>query len=238
MIIQRTARIKYGVVVWLVVAVVVFGVSVGAGYLAATWPGEKMLVVENKQGLYTPETSDKSLEAYLKYAGLSERVEKVVLTYEPAQLEEVAYARAQQGTQEMMLNLRVEEKVVHLWLYYNPKLFGNMLASPERLAADVQAGICLALNPGTMPTCMEQAFGYIEWAKEEGLPAVILPVTQQSWWRRLVPQAYAACSGTIPCGADYVDCSCSISGPGTCSYSGQKCGTNLGGTCSCLEAIS
>lgn len=73
MIIQRAARGKYGVVMWLIIALVVFGVSVGAGYLAATWQGENMLVVENKQGLYTPETSDKGMEAYLKYAGLRRR---------------------------------------------------------------------------------------------------------------------------------------------------------------------
>ncbi len=45
-----------------------------------------------------------------------------------------------------------------------------------------------------------------------------------------MPQAYAGCSGTIPCGADETDCICSVGG-GACSYSGQTCGGV--GTCSC-----
>lgn len=232
MIIQRIARSKYGVMMWLVIAVVVFGVSVGAGYMAATWQGEKLLVVENKQGLYTPETSDQGMEEYLRYAGLIERVEQVKLIYEPARLETYAYTRElPDATLDVMMDLKVEDKVVRVRLYYNPELFEQMLAEPERLAGDMLAGVCLAMKPGTMPTCMERAFEFIDWSKEAGVPAVIQPVTQQSWWRRLVPQAYAGCSGTIPCGADKTVCSCS-SGGASCSYSGQSCNSGFG-TCQC-----
>lgn len=197
-----SSRVWWKYLVWGVVTVAVFGLSVGVGFMVATWQGEKILVVENKQGLYTPQVSDKALEAYLKYAGLSERVERVILTYEPAELPEVAYTRLNQGTLDVMIDLKVEEKVVRLWMYYNPELFEHMLATPERLAGDVLAGICLALNPGTMPNCYEQAFGYIEWAQEAGIPAVIQPAKERGGWRLLVPHAYAqSCSGTMPCAA-------------------------------------
>lgn len=228
---SRVAWWKY--LVWGVVTVAVFGLSVGGGVFVATRQSGARLMVENKQGLYSPEVSNEALVAYLKYAGLSERVEQARLTYEPAELPEVAYTRLNQGTVDVMIDLKAEEKVVRLWMYYNPELFEHMLASPERLAADVLAGVCLALNPGTMPDCMKQAFEYMDWAKEAGIPAVIQPVTQRSWWRKIVPQVYAGCSGTVPCGADVVDCSCSISGPANCSYNGQACGTGNVGTCSC-----
>jgi hypothetical protein len=229
---DTTTRRKISIWVWLVVALVVFGMSMGAGFLAATWQGQKLLVVDNKQGLFVHEVSQEGMKEYLKYAGLSEQVKQVVLTYEPVPLEKYAYTRELSDTTlDVMMDLAVEEKVVKVWLYYNPDLFGYMLESPERIEGEVLAGVCLALNPGTMPTCMKQAFEYIEWAKGEGIMPAIRPTTKQSWWRILVPQAYAACSGTIPCGADKTVCSCSVGSGGGCSYTGQSC--NTFGTCSC-----
>ncbi len=234
-----SSRAWWKYLVWGVVAVAVFGLSVGGGFLAATrQSGGKLLEVENKQGLYTPEVSDKGLEAYLKYAGLSEQVERVILTYEPAELAEMAYTRLnREDMVDVMIDLKVEEKVVRLWMYYNPELFEHMLASPERLAGDVLAGICLALNPGTMPDCMKQAFEYIEWAAEAGVPAVIQPAKERSGWR-LVPQTYAqSCSGTVPCGGDETKCSCSGNGA-TCNFTGQLCDNGLNGTCSCVTTCN
>ncbi len=138
-----------------VMVVAVFGLSVGGGFFVATRQGGILIEVDNKQSLFSAEVSNKGLEEYLKYVGLSGRVERVVVTYEPAELATVAYTRKHRGTLDVMMDLKVEGKVVNLWLYYNPALFEQMLASPERLSGDVLAGICLALNPGTMPSCYD-----------------------------------------------------------------------------------
>lgn len=134
MVVQQIAKSKTGVFLWLILAVVVFGASVGGGFWVATRQGGILIEVDNKQSLFTPEVSNNGLEEYLRYTGLSEQVKRVVVTYESAELATVAYTRKHKGAVDVMMDLKVEEKVVNIWLYYNPDLFEYMLATPDRIA--------------------------------------------------------------------------------------------------------